>query len=311
MPMQEFLASYAVQVDEDGARRLQSILDQNREAGAALADVFSSAYSSLAALKRELSDASGMKNVFSALTSGALSPKLPVSSLPDLSAGLQPGLSSSVLSVGADFSEADSAFDDFRARLESERPRISVNTTGITSAVSSAVASIRSMLSSVRVSVPVTAVASLDASGLTASSGSGTSSSGRNVRTSVTAAAFGEGGRIASPTLAVIAEEGLPEYVIPTGNETRAVPLLRSLLRELSASARASALGDFVPSDLSASAREAFLPAGSYPVNNYQSVQAPVTIQVTSSSASPEAVGRSVYDVAQRSLLRTLQGVFV
>ena len=31
MAMQEFLASYAVQVDEDGARRLQSILEENRE----------------------------------------------------------------------------------------------------------------------------------------------------------------------------------------------------------------------------------------------------------------------------------------
>ena len=33
--MQEFLASYAVQVDEDGARRLKAILDQNRDSAKA------------------------------------------------------------------------------------------------------------------------------------------------------------------------------------------------------------------------------------------------------------------------------------
>ena len=37
MPMQEFLASYAVKVDEDGARRLQSVLEQNRKTSASLA----------------------------------------------------------------------------------------------------------------------------------------------------------------------------------------------------------------------------------------------------------------------------------
>ena len=56
MAMQEFLASYAVKVDEDGARRLQAILERNRESGAALASVFSSARSALAALKKELSE---------------------------------------------------------------------------------------------------------------------------------------------------------------------------------------------------------------------------------------------------------------
>ena len=50
MAMQEFLASYAVQVDEDGARRLQSILEENREAGSQLAAVFDSARAALEAL---------------------------------------------------------------------------------------------------------------------------------------------------------------------------------------------------------------------------------------------------------------------
>ena len=68
--MQEFLASYAVQVDEDGARRLQSILDQNRTSAGELAAAFSAADSALSALKRNLSDTSGMRNILSALFSG-------------------------------------------------------------------------------------------------------------------------------------------------------------------------------------------------------------------------------------------------
>ena len=40
----------------------------------------------------------------------------------------------------------------------------------------------------------------------------------------------------------MIAEEGSPEYVIPTDNDARAVTLLRSLLSELSSSAKKAVL---------------------------------------------------------------------
>ena len=133
------------------------------------------------------------------------------------------------------------------------RPKLNVNTTGITSAVSSAIASIRTMMSSVSISVPVRARAYLDTSGLPTSSGgsSGFSSgsSGSSSRSSGSKnsgsplSSFGKGGRVARPTLAMIAEEGSPEYVIPVKDESRALPLLRSLLGELSASARAALAG--------------------------------------------------------------------
>lgn len=42
--------------------------------------------------------------------------------------------------------------------------------------------------------------------------------------------------------------------------------------------------------------------------NNSKNVSAPVSINVTAAGASPEAVGQSVYDVAERYLLRTLSG---
>ena len=382
MAMQEFLASYAVKVDEDGARRLQAILERNREAGAALASVFSSARSALAALKKELSESVNMKNVFSSLNPGSGTSGVSGGSSSGLSGSSgrstasSGGLSSascysagaSVLSVGANFSAAEEALKAFRSRMESERPRLSVNTSGINSAVSSAVATVRSMLNSVNVTVPVTAEVSLDlngigGSGFTISGGgsgggksggagsSGKSSSSGTKGSVINLARFGRGGRVDSPTLAMIAEEGGPEYVIPTADEERAVQLLRGLMAELSESAKAavirfsgdgiaagSGLGSALPSgagsglgsslssetgfslgrdlgsaldSLRSVVRESFLPVGASAAPSVQTVQAPVNIQVTSNTAAPEAVARSVYDTAQRSLLKTLKGVFV
>lgn len=382
MAMQEFLASYAVKVDEDGARRLQAILERNREAGAALASVFASARSALAALKKELSESVNLKNVFSSLNSGGSPAGASGGSSSGLSgssggrtvsSGSLPSASgfsagASVLSVGANFSAAEEALKAFRSRMESERPRLSVNTSGINSAVSSAVATVRSMLNSVNVTVPVTAEVSLDLSGIggsgfTISGGGsgggksgGTGSSGKSSSSGtkgsvINLARFGSGGRVDSPTLAMIAEEGEPEYVIPTADETRAVQLLRGLMAELSESAKAavirfsgdgiaarsglgsalssgagSGLGSSLSSgtgfslgrDLGAAleslksvVRESFLPVGASAAPSVQTVQAPVNIQVTSHAAAPEAVARSIYDTAQRSLLKTLKGVFV
>ena len=377
MAMQEFLASYAVKVDEDGARRLQAILERNREAGAALASVFASARSALAALKKELSESVNLKNVFSSLnsdggsagTTGGAFSGLSGSSgrgtatSDSLSSASGSSAGASVLSVGANFSAAEEALKAFRNRMESERPRLSVNTSGITSAVSSAVATVRSMLNSVNVTVPVTAEVSLDLSGIggngfTISGGgsgggksSGKSSSSGTKGSVINLAKFGRGGRVDSPTMAMIAEEGKPEYVIPTEDEERAVQLMRGVMGELSESAKAavirfsgdgfaagSGLGSSLPfsaesgsrSSLTSGAgfslgrdlgaaldslrsvvRESFLPAGTAAAPSVQTVQAPVNIQVTSHAAAPEAVARSVYDTAQRSLLKTLKGVFV
>lgn len=380
MAMQEYLASYAVKVDEDGARRLQAILERNREAAAALASVFSSARSALAALKKELSESVNLKNVFSSLntgggsagTAGGASSGLSGSSgrgtatSGSLSSASGFSAGASVLSVGANFSAAEEALREFTSRMESERPMLSVNTSGINSAVSSAVATVRSMLNSVNVTVPVTAEVSLDLSGIggsgfTISGGGsgggksgGTGSSGKSSSSGtkgsvINLARFGSGGRVNSPTLAMIAEEGKPEYVIPTEDEERAVQLLRGVMAELSESAKAavirfsgdgfnagSGLGSALPSgagsgsspasgadfslarDLGAAldslrsvARESFLPVDASAAPTVQTVQAPVNIQVTSSAAAPEAVARSVYDTAQRSLLKTLKGVFV
>lgn len=455
MALQEFLASYAVKVDEDGARRLQRILEQNRTAGAELAGVFSSARDALAALKKELSETAGLKNALEGLLSG--SSRLPSGAARGAAAGAaasaavpagqvgRAGVSS--LAFRADFAAADESLTAFRKRAEAEKPKLSVNTTGITSSVSSAMTTVRNMLASVRIDLPVTVTPHLDASALNremsnlpnnwnvnlpsgnnGSSPSGNTSPGNSSpsansgrdRSGNTISRLGIGGRVNQPTLAMIAEEGKPEYVIPTGNESRAVPLLQSLFSELSESARStvfsslvmgndrkesgeagsssanlssapsaptqsgnpekmastemlrnavpqnlsaatvpstkepeappatgrsfgfppaaaaqhlagsdlpfiSALSDLrsaLPSasalselrsalmDLTSAAREAFRPSAAAG-GAVQNVQAPVNIHVTSSAAAPEAVARSIYDTAQRSLLKTLKGVFV
>ena len=288
MALQEYLASYAVKVDEDGARRLRTVLEQNRKTSASLASSFGAARTALASLKKDLTSSVGLKDVFSSLagTFSGLSGSL--SSLTGGPAGLS-GSSGfagrASLSVTADTKAADEAIAGFKTKAEAAKPRLSVNTTGITSAVSSAIAAVRSMLSGLTVTVPVKAVPSLDTSGLRSRASASGLSLGK----------YASGGRVSSPTLAMIAEEGRPEYVIPVGDEAAALPLLRSLMGELSASARA----------------QLFLAAGAggSPAVSH-SVQAPVNISVTSNATPAEAVGRSVYNAAQRSLLKTLQSVF-
>ena len=62
--------------------------------------------------------------------------------------------------------------------------------------------------------------------------------------------------------------------------------------------------------DWSAAARASMMPAVAS-AGGVRSVQAPVNIQVVSHAAAPEAVARSIYDTAERSLLKTLKGVFM
>ena len=53
MPDQEFLASYAVDIDEQGVERLQSILEENRSLAESLSKAFSQAYADLDSFVRE------------------------------------------------------------------------------------------------------------------------------------------------------------------------------------------------------------------------------------------------------------------
>ena len=333
MALQEFLASYAVKVDEDGARRLQRILDQNQKSASDLTSSFTSARRALSLLKAELSDASGLKDIFASLSSGFSNLSLPKLSGDALSS-LGGTAGSMSLKVTADTSAAGEALESFRAKAEALRPKLSANATGITSAVSSAIAAVRSMMSSVSITIPVKAKATLDTSGLSAGSSGSSGASGSSPGTLVMGSVgrkLGIGGRVDRPTVAMIAEEGDPEYVIPVRNESRALPLLRSMLGELSESARLSLSGmlaesagksslasmaDARPSVketlsmLTDAARSSFgLSGGGQPAVSH-SVQAPVNITVNAAAAPAETVGQVIYDTTRRSLLKTLEGVF-
>ena len=53
--------------DEDGARRLQRILEKNRESASELAQAFAAARRALAGLKAELSDGGGVRDSLSGI----------------------------------------------------------------------------------------------------------------------------------------------------------------------------------------------------------------------------------------------------
>ena len=141
MPMQEFLASYAVEVDESGVTRLEQVLSSNRELAESLAGAFDSARSALSSLQTSLDDLD---------LQSTLAQKLSLEEIPPL-----------VIPAELDLSAAEDAAESYVARLEALRPHLQVNTSGITSAVSFAVSTIRSMLSSLSITVPVRAVVSV------------------------------------------------------------------------------------------------------------------------------------------------------
>ena len=307
--------------------------------------------------------------------------------------------------VNLDLTKATATMQSF-INSASTQFKLTADASEIVEAASSALDSVRSMFNNTTLSVNVTA----DTSGARAAlddledssgggnggnggnSGSGNNGSGSSGNNSGNGSNSGNnsgstnqrmstGGRFTSPTAVEVAEDGGTEYIIPLEKENQAIPLLRQLLSELSASARAALLGSasspavsagwagsefYVPEepkssvpqfsdffsesepfpqqntvieesvsaespafhdftfpidsfaellDLS-SIRELLsdffsIPAASAPTNiSYNSVQAPVNIRVTSSEASPEAIGQSVYNAAEKYLLRTLNGVF-
>ena len=305
--------------------------------------------------------------------------------------------------VNLDLTKATATMQSF-INSASTQFKLTADASEIVEAASSALDSVRSMFNSTTLSVNVTADtsgarAALDdledssggnngGSGSGGNSGSGNNGSGSSGNNSgsgnnggssgSTNQRMSTGGRFTSPTAVEVAEDGGTEYIIPLEKENQAIPLLRQLMSELSASARAALLGSTSSPAVSAgisvqddsgsrpsvtehsvpeepvssvpqqttvieesasaetpvfpdftfpidslsglldlsSIRELLsdfssVPAASAPTNiSYNSIQAPVNIRVTSSEASPEAVGQSVYNVAEKYLLRTLNGVF-
>ena len=305
---QEFLASFAVDIDESGVNRLQLILDQNRELAEKVAAAFDKARQSMTDfLNAVTEDMPGLPDF----------PLLPT---------VEPSVGGFAFPLNLDFTQASRQLETFLAGARKQF-RLSADGSGIVSAASRALSQVQSLFDGTELKLkvrtetddsPGDAIAGGLLSGLRLSSG----------------------GRFTSRTHAEIAEDGGTEYVIPVNREERAVPLLRSLLAELSASARASlqdalqqgggweqgdgsarsanaellgrprrslALADLP--DLMSGSTAAAVPSVSQQTTNNNNIQAPVNIRVEASAADPEAVGKSIYNTAEHYLLRTLGGV--
>ena len=274
MADQEFLASFGVEIDETGLLRLQEALTKNRTLADDLAAAFNRAQEA-------------MTSFFESMTEISM-PTL------DFGSGGIAGEASHGLNIpfSLDMTKANRELNAF-FKEAGKNLKLSADASGIMSAGRSALNSLRSLYSSTTLSVRANVQTS------------STSGGGINLNTMLKAAT---GGRFTRPQQVEIAEDGDPEYVIPVKKEGIAVPLLRQLIGELSASARESLQGSSLGglSGLLSSASGANAPTVNQTNNN--SVQAPVSINVTASGSDPEAVGRSVYDVAEQYLLRTLKG---
>ena len=317
MADQEFLASFAVDIDEAGVARLQSILMENRELADSLASAFCVASEAIHSFAEEL----GI--------------------LPDFSGRgiVTEGLAGfNGLAVGLNLSQAFTDYESFTA-LVKQPISLNANAAGIVSAARSAMSNVRSIFSS-----PVTIRVNAEQDG-----GEGGVISDTPIRMST-------GGRFSRPTDVQVAEDGDAEYIIPVKKEKRALPLIRQMLGEMSPEVRervalsesgkdiqsgmtdqpiaqvcqafdsldyvlplsgnASAgkqtvsLERFDPlpklGDLLSASLHEMAPPVMQSMN--QNVMAPVNIQVHSSGANAEQVGQRIYDTAERYLLRTLKG---
>ena len=285
MADQEFLASFAVDIDEAGVSRLQAILTENRELADSLAAAFNAASEAICSFAEEL----GI--------------------MPNFSAGygiVTEGLSGlGGLAIGLDLSQAFSDYERF-TELVKQPISLKANASAITSAARTAMSSIRSIFAE-----PVDIRIRAD------TGGEGGVTTGTPLKMSA-------GGRFSSPTDVQVAEDGDAEYIIPVKKEEKALPLLRQLLSELSPAARESItnseLGIQDLKLMPAESRErtgtifsGSLAAGEVGTTIYQThqnVSAPVSIQVHASGTDPEQIGQSLYSMTERYLQRTLESAF-
>ena len=285
MADQEFLASFAVDIDEAGVSRLQAILTENRELADSLAAAFNAASEAIRSFAEDLGILPNFSNGYGITTEG------------------MSGFGG--LAVGLDLSKAFSDYEAFTA-LVKQPLSLKVNTSGITSAARSAMSSVRSIFAE-----PVDIRFRADLGG------EESKSAGTTLKMST-------GGRFSSPTDVQVAEDGDAEYIIPVKKEEKALPLLRQLLSELSPAARESitnsesGIQDMKLMPAESRERAGTILSGSLAAGEvgttiyqtHQNVSAPVSIQVHASGTDPEQVGQSLYSMTERYLQRTLESAF-
>ena len=280
MADQEFLASFGVDIDESGVSRLQKILTENKTLGDSLAASFNAAAEGVKAFKESVS-----------------------TDLPSLFGGGYGNVTENLfgsaggLKIGLNMTEPKKEIAGFTAEAKKPIP-LFANASGIVSAARTALENVRSLFSET-FTINVRAGNSRD-SGRNGGDKEGDSSTS----VGMTRMLMSSGGRFTRPTDVQVAEDGDAEYIIPVKKEGRALPLLRQLLGELSPAARASLTGG--AGSVGTTALSAVVPGGNV-TQNTQNVSAPITINVNAMGSNAEQIGQTIYNTAERYLLRTLQ----
>ena len=314
MADQQFLASFGVDIDESGVSRLQKILAENRTLAESLSSAFDTASESVKAFRESISE--DFPTLFSGSGYGNVSENL---------FGDYTGLK-----IGLNMTEPKKEIAAFTADAKKPIP-LSANASSIVSAARTAMEQVRSLFSE-------TFILNVRAETNTDRKSDDNSSRQDSRNRDETGSAFlrmSSGGRFSRPTSVQVAEDGDAEYIIPVKKENKALPLLRQLLGELSPSARQSlnagnngddgTKGTVFSVYASAEQKEpspAFreVPGISLPsavqstassvTNTSNNVSAPVTINVNASGNDANRIGQSIYDTAERYLLRTLRGAY-
>ncbi len=293
--MQEFLASFAVKIDEAGVSRLQSVLSENRELAEQLAEAFDGASAAIRSFSEEL----GMLSGFSGFDVPA-----------EENAG--PGR----LTVGLDLAQAFSDYEAFTA-LVKQPVSLKANATGIVSVARSAMSSIRSIFSD-----PVEVKLKANSEFYDRRD----QSSDRNFDGCNMATVFRNLNRRDCPPGSSLVSVALSSDEISATGSPQSFAQIKDLdscstiqNAELTPAGGEKTKGSQIePADwgsqpavragaiLSETLRAGEAGAGS--VSHYsQNVSAPVNIHVTAAGSDPEQIGRSLYDTAERYLLRTLR----
>lgn len=288
MADQQFLASFGVDIDESGVSRLQKILTENRTLAESLSSAFDAASESVKAFRESISED------FPTLFSGG--------GYGNVTENLFGGYAG--LKIGLNMTEPKKEIASFTESAKKPIPLLA-NASSIVSAARTAMEQVRSLFSE-------TFILNVRAETNTDRKSNDTSTRQDSRNRDETGSAFlrmSSGGRFSRPTSVQVAEDGDAEYIIPVKKENKALPLLRQLLGELSPAARASLTGG---AGTGTAAMAASIPsvssvaAGTMTQNN-QNVSAPVTINVNASGADANRIGQSIYDTAERYLLRTLR----
>ena len=308
MADQQFLASFGVDIDESGVSRLQKILSENRTLAESLSASFDVASESVKAFRESISE--DFPTLFSGSGYGNVTENL---------FGEYAGLK-----IGLNMTEPKKEIASFTENAKKPIP-LTANASSIVSAARTAMESVRSLFSET-FTLNVRAETNTDRKSEEPSS---RQDSRNQDETGSAFLRMSSGGRFSRPTSVQVAEDGDAEYIIPVKKENRALPLLRQLLGELSPAARSSltggsaiptgshvipgfgtpgerASGSFlVENGRQPRAGEARVEGS--PVYNNQNVSAPVTINVNAMGSNAEAIGQTIYNTAERYLLRTLK----